>query len=106
MAPRDGGPVMDPARAEPAGDPAGPGPDGTGMGDTEPGGPSRRRLLTGAGLFGAGAVAGGLSGYFTRGATEPSDGGDTGLGEQTIPFYGPHQAGIITRPRTGWRSAP
>ena len=83
MASRDGGPVMDPARVEPAEDPALPGP-------------SRRRLLTGAGLFGAGAVAGGLTGYFTRSATESSAAGDTSLGHQTIPFYGAHQAGIIT----------
>jgi deferrochelatase/peroxidase EfeB len=81
MASRDGDPVMDPARAEPAEAPAG---------------PSRRRLLTGAGLFGAGAVAGGLTGYFTGSATEPSGAGDTSLGQQTIPFYGTHQAGIIT----------
>src|ERR1700760_4420603 len=81
MASRDGGPVMDPARVEPAEAPAG---------------PSRRRLLTGAGLFGAGAVAGGLTGYFTSSATEPSGTGDTSLGQQTIPFYGTHQAGIIT----------
>ena len=78
MASRDGGPVMDPARAEPAQAPAG---------------PSRRRLLTGAGLFGAGAVAGGLTGYFAGSATEPSGAGDTSLGQQTIPFYGAHQAG-------------
>ena len=81
MASRDGGPVMDPARVEPAEAPAG---------------PSRRRLLTGAGLFGAGAVAGGLTGYFTSSATESSGAGDTSLGQQTIPFYGTHQAGIIT----------
>src|ERR1700745_1838897 len=81
MASRDGGPVMDPARAEPAEAPAG---------------PSRRRLLTGAGLFGAGAVAGGLAGYFPGSATESSGAGDTSLGQQTIPFYGTHQAGIIT----------
>src|ERR1700761_3727277 len=81
MASRDGGPGMDPARVEPAEAPAG---------------PSRRRLLTGAGLFGAGAVAGGLTGYFTSSATEPSGTGDTSLGQQTIPFYGTHQAGIIT----------
>jgi deferrochelatase/peroxidase EfeB len=81
MASRDGGPVMDPARLEPAEAPAG---------------PSRRRLLTGAGLFGAGAVAGGLTGYFTSSATESSGAGDTSLGQQTIPFYGAHQAGIIT----------
>src|ERR1700750_495526 len=81
MASRDGAPVMDPARVEPAEAPAG---------------PSRRRLLTGAGLFGAGAVAGGLPGYFTGPATELSGAGDTSLGQQTIPFYGAHQAGIIT----------
>jgi deferrochelatase/peroxidase EfeB len=67
-----------------------------GSGSTGPGGPSRRRLLTGAGLFGAGAVAGGLTGYFTRSATEPSGAADISLGQQTIPFYGAHQAGIIT----------
>jgi deferrochelatase/peroxidase EfeB len=58
--------------------------------------PSRRGVLTRAGLFGAGAVAGGLTGYFTRGAGEPAAAGDTGLGQQTVPFYGTHQAGIIT----------
>ena len=96
MASRDGGPVTDPVRVEPADDPAGPGLDGTGPDGTGPGGPSRRRLLTGAGLFGAGAVAGGLTGYFTRSAGEPSGAADTSPGQQTIPFYGTHQAGIIT----------
>src|SRR6266699_664466 len=96
MASRDGGPVTDPVRVEPADDPAGPGLDGIGTDGTGPGGPSRRRLLTGAGLFGAGAVAGGLTGYFTRSGTESSGAGDTSLGQQTIPFYGTHQAGIIT----------
>ena len=56
-------------------------------------GPSRRRLLTGAGLFGAGAVAGGLAGYFTG---SPDDSPGAAAGTQTIPFYGAHQAGIIT----------
>jgi deferrochelatase/peroxidase EfeB len=55
-------------------------------------GPSRRGLLTGAGLFAAGAVAGGLTGYFTR-PGESAAAGDT---RPTIPFYGTHQAGIIT----------
>jgi deferrochelatase/peroxidase EfeB len=53
-------------------------------------------LLTGAGLFGAGAVAGGLTGYFTRSAGEPAGASGTSPGQQTIPFYGTHQAGIIT----------
>ncbi|MGH3178527.1 MAG: hypothetical protein ACRDPF_32225, partial [Streptosporangiaceae bacterium] len=90
MTSRDGGPVMDPARAEPADDPAG---TAGSAGSAGPARPSRRRLLTGAGLFGAGAVAGGLTGYFTSSATESSGAGDTSLGQQTIPFYGAHQAG-------------
>jgi len=57
-------------------------------------GPSRRRLLTGAGLFGAGAVAGGLTGYFTASPDEQA--AAAGAGTQTVPFYGPHQAGIVT----------
>ena len=57
-------------------------------------GPSRRRLLTGAGLFGAGAVAGGLTGYFTASPDEQA--AAAGVGTQTVPFYGPHQAGIVT----------
>jgi len=96
MASRDGSPVTDPVRVEPADDPAGPGLDDIGPDGNGPGGPSRRRLLTGAGLFGAGAVAGGLTGYFTRSAGEPSGAAGASLGQQTIPFYGTNQAGIIT----------
>jgi deferrochelatase/peroxidase EfeB len=61
-------------------------------------GPSRRRLLTGAGAAGAGVVAGGLAGYFGRAAAEPaaSTDGVAGDSTQTVPFYGPHQAGIAT----------
>jgi deferrochelatase/peroxidase EfeB len=55
-------------------------------------GPSRRRLLAGAGLFGAGAVASGLTGYLTRPEGEPSGAVPT----QPVSFYGTHQAGIIT----------
>jgi deferrochelatase/peroxidase EfeB len=65
-------------------------------------GPSRRRLLAGAGVFGAGAVAGGLTGYLTR----PDDTQPTAVASQTVPvqtvpvqtvpFYGAHQAGITT----------
>jgi deferrochelatase/peroxidase EfeB len=56
-------------------------------------GPSRRRLLTGAGWFGAGAVAGALTGYFTASENEPAA---AGASTQTVPFYGAQQAGIIT----------
>src|SRR6204780_2698263 len=60
--------------------------------------PSRGRLLAGAGAAGAGVLAGGLGGYFTRPANAPSGtaagpGGDTG---QAVAFYGSHQAGIAT----------
>jgi deferrochelatase/peroxidase EfeB len=63
--------------------------------------PSRRRLLTGAGAAGAGLVAGGLAGYFGRAATDQAPaaaraGGAAADGDQTVPFYGPHQAGIAT----------
>jgi deferrochelatase/peroxidase EfeB len=61
-------------------------------------GPSRRQLLTGAGAAGAGVVAGGLAGYFGRGAADQPSGtaGVAGDSDQTVPFYGPHQAGIAT----------
>ena len=64
--------------------------------------PSRRRVLAGAGLFGAGAVAGGLGGYFGRGGGSSASGStntaDAVIGDSnvTIPFYGTHQAGIAT----------
>jgi len=61
--------------------------------------PSRRRLLTGAGLAGAGLVAGGLGGYFAGQPDAAAAGPDAGtLGDSgaTVPFYGPHQAGIAT----------
>jgi deferrochelatase/peroxidase EfeB len=63
------------------------------MHETEGAGPSRRRLLAGAGAAGAGVLAGGLAGYFTAqdGRAAGADGSD-----QTIPFYGTHQAGIAT----------
>jgi deferrochelatase/peroxidase EfeB len=63
--------------------------------------PSRRRLLAGAGLAGAGVVAGGLGGYFAHQpgpapAPAAADGGTLGDSTSTVPFYGPHQAGIAT----------
>jgi len=81
MASRDGGPAVDTAQTEPENDQAR---------------PSRRRLLAGAGLFGAGAVAGGLAGYFTQPGNEPSGATGADPSQQTVPFYGAHQAGIIT----------
>jgi deferrochelatase/peroxidase EfeB len=50
-------------------------------------GPSRRRLLAGAGVFGAGAVAAGLTGYLVRPGDEQSGAAAT----TTVPFYGAHQ---------------
>ena len=59
--------------------------------------PSRRRLLAGAGLVGAGAAAGGLAGFVgERAAVSGSATGGTADGSQTVPFYGAHQAGIAT----------
>jgi deferrochelatase/peroxidase EfeB len=61
--------------------------------------PSRRRLLTGAGLAGAGVVAGGLGGYFAGrpgSAAAASGGGTLGDSTATVPFYGQYQAGIAT----------
>lgn len=49
--------------------------------------PSRRQLIAGAGMLGAGAAAGGLTGRFAGGGTP---------GDQPVPFYGAHQAGIAT----------
>ncbi|HXP53542.1 MAG TPA: iron uptake transporter deferrochelatase/peroxidase subunit [Streptosporangiaceae bacterium] len=84
-------------------------PDNPGEPDTSPDevssgqpSPSRRRVLAGAGLFGAGAVAGGLGGYFGRGGGDGASGrtntADAVVGDSnvTIPFYGAHQAGIAT----------
>src|SRR5580698_7289312 len=75
-----------------------PAPDQSAPDRARPGAPSRRQLLAGAGAFGAGAVAGGLAGYFTRPAeASPAGGGEAAGGNGlTVPFYGPHQAGIAT----------
>jgi deferrochelatase/peroxidase EfeB len=61
-------------------------------------GPSRRRLLAGAGAAGAGVVTGGLAGYFARPGTTPGSpaGGVPADSGVTVPFYGSHQAGIAT----------
>jgi deferrochelatase/peroxidase EfeB len=62
--------------------------------------PSRRRLLAGAGVVAAGAVTGGVAAHFagpgssTRPAT--ADGVTVPHGGHAIPFYGPHQAGIVS----------
>jgi deferrochelatase/peroxidase EfeB len=51
-------------------------------------------MLAGAGAAGAGVVAG----FFARPGTNPGDpaGGVVGDSGVTVPFYGPHQAGIAT----------
>jgi deferrochelatase/peroxidase EfeB len=73
-------------------------PDQSAPDRARPGAPSRRQLLAGAGAFGAGAVAGGLAGYFTRPAEASLAGAGAAAGQNglTVPFYGPHQAGIAT----------
>ncbi|MGV9824268.1 iron uptake transporter deferrochelatase/peroxidase subunit [Gordonia sp. NPDC003429] len=57
-------------------------------------GVNRRRFLTGAGIAGAGLAVGGAAGAGITAAVtaDNSDGGD-----EAVPFYGEHQAGIITR---------
>jgi deferrochelatase/peroxidase EfeB len=76
---------------------AGPDAPATPAGDGGVPSPSRRRLLAGAGLAGAGAAAGGLAGFFgERAAASGSATGGTADGSQTVPFYGVHQAGIAT----------
>ncbi len=60
---------------------------------------SRRRMLAGAGAAGTGLVAGGLGGYFGRGAAErprSPAAGIAGDSTSTVSFYGEHQAGIAT----------
>jgi deferrochelatase/peroxidase EfeB len=62
---------------------------------TEPGGVTRRRLLTGIGVLGAaGVAAGGFAGGYAVAGTGPAAAppDDT----QIVPFSGTHQAGITT----------
>ena len=59
--------------------------------------PSRRRLLTGAGLAAGGLVAGGVGGYFAhQPGTAPAPAAAGADSTVTVPFYGAHQAGIAT----------
>jgi hypothetical protein len=74
------GTAVDPAQVQPGQGPAEP-PSGESAGRR---GPSRRRLLAGAGLFGAGAVAGGLTGYLPR--TEGEQPG--AVPTKPVSFYG------------------
>lgn len=88
MTPRDGaGPAVEASRAKSAEGAAGPAEGAAG-----PRGPSRRRMLAGTAVFGAGAVAGGLTGYLARSSGEQP----AAVTAQTVPFYGVHQAGIVT----------
>ncbi|MEV1288683.1 iron uptake transporter deferrochelatase/peroxidase subunit [Micromonospora sp. NPDC049679] len=54
---------------------------------------SRRQAMTLAGVGVAGAAAG--AGALVRGAVDPASAGDTHL-TGAVPFYGEHQAGIVT----------
>ena len=92
-----GGPGLSPgpaANGAPPDPDAVPGRAADGPGAPPTPGPSRRRLLTSAGAaLGAGAVAGGVAAYLAgRGEPASSSGGAS----QTVPFYGPNQAGIAT----------
>jgi deferrochelatase/peroxidase EfeB len=57
-------------------------------------GVSRREVLRGGLLVGAGAVGGGLVGGFAGHAIAPSQ--EASATGSTEPFWGPHQAGIVT----------
>ncbi|WP_431836065.1 Dyp-type peroxidase [Cellulomonas sp. Y8] len=64
-------------------------------------GPSRRQVLLGGAVAGAGAVAAVGADTLTRGgsATPGSPASGPLAGEGTVPFYGDHQAGIATTPQ-------
>ena len=57
---------------------------------------SRRQLLGGIGLAGAGAAIGGMAGASGLGPFIESAGAATPSGQAIVPFYGSHQAGIAT----------
>jgi hypothetical protein len=61
-------------------------------------------VLGGTGAVGAGLLAGATGGYAAGSAGGAGTAGPA-ASAAPVPFYGPHQAGIITPPRTGWRSA-
>jgi deferrochelatase/peroxidase EfeB len=88
----------------------GPGEPGPGNGGPEEGGPggggcpfpgpiSRRRLLGGLGLAGAGMAIGGAAAAALGPLAAPTAGAAVTTGSnpnRTFPFYGDHQAGIVT----------
>jgi deferrochelatase/peroxidase EfeB len=96
MTRRQAGPGADGAQEPPA--PAGrPGRSGAAASAGPGSGPSRRHLLAGAGIAGAGVVAGGVAGYLARPGTSPGGSADgTAESTATVPFYGSYQAGIAT----------
>jgi deferrochelatase/peroxidase EfeB len=94
---------------EPGGGPGEPGPGSSGPGEGAPGGGgcpfpgpiSRRRLLGGLGLAGAGMAIGGAAAAALGplGAPAGAAGAAVTTGSnpnRTCPFYGDHQAGIVT----------
>jgi deferrochelatase/peroxidase EfeB len=76
----------------PAGDPPAAGRPGGDENDRQRTGLSRRSVLRGGLLIGAGAVGGGIIG----GATGHALASGADPSGATVPFWGPHQAGIVT----------
>lgn len=54
---------------------------------------SRRKFITTAGAAGGGLVLGGVGGYIAAGGDDEAT---AAPGTGRVPFYGPHQAGIVT----------
>jgi deferrochelatase/peroxidase EfeB len=59
-------------------------------------GVSRRRFLGGVGAVGVGAVAAGFGGGYATGAAASTSSSSSETSSSTVPFYGAHQAGIVT----------
>ena len=59
---------------------------------------TRRRLLTGGAAAAGLAGAAGLSGWAAAEARCPA--GQSTFGAETVPFHGPHQAGVATEPQS------
>ncbi len=96
-------------RVSGAGTRAGTGSD-IGSGGGADGGLGRRRFLYGAAAGLGGAAAGGAVVAAAADSDEPARGNaqEVSAAARAVPFHGPHQAGILTPPRSAappsWRS--